>query len=75
MILLPSFLVCVETLLCYTAVYNLNKEVFELANHYFLARVGWLSMIVTKINKHICQGYSVPLLLLVYTRSLSAEFM
>ena len=33
-------------------------------------------IIVTKrVNKHICQGYSVHLLLLVYPMSLSAEFL
>ena len=29
----------------------------------------------TKVNKHICQGCSVPLLLLIYPMSLSAEFL
>ena len=28
-----------------------------------------------KVNKHICQGYSVPQLLLVYPMSLSAELL
>ena len=28
-----------------------------------------------KVNKHICHGYSVPLLLLVYPMSLSAELL
>ena len=31
-------------------------------------------IVIKKINKHICQGYSVPLLqLILYQRSLSAD--
>ena len=30
---------------------------------------------VKKVNQHICLGYFVIFLLLVYTKSLSAEFM
>ena len=32
-------------------------------------------IVTKKVNKHICQSYSVPLLLFIYPMSLLAEFL
>ena len=56
-------------------VYCVNSNFLSKSSIYKL-QVDETMMIVTKkLNKHICQGFTVPLLLLIYPMSLSAEFL